>query len=105
MADITPGREKMLGIVIAAGASNGKGSASKAVDALIAASGGHDHIVHVRNRVWTVQHPITERFHGDLFECRYIDLIQIAWGQGAFSDGTYNRVWLDRGVLMWEELP
>lgn len=104
MTNSTPGREKMLSIVIAAGASNGKGSASRAVDALIEASGGRDHIVQVRNRVWTVQHPLDERFHGDLFECRYIDLIQIAWGQGAFRDGTFNRVWLDRGVLMWEEV-
>jgi hypothetical protein len=76
------------------------------VEALIADSGGHDHIVRVRNRVWTIQHPIDERFEVDplmLFECRFVDLIQIAWGQGAFGEG-YHRVWIDSGVLMWEDV-
>jgi hypothetical protein len=76
------------------------------VNALIAAGGGPDHIVRIRNRVWTIQHPIDERFGNQaLFDCRYNDLVQIAWSQGAFNDGTSHRVWIDRGALMWEEIP
>lgn len=80
-----------------------KAAAKVVVEALIAEAGGPDHIAQIRNRVMNVQHPIDERFVGHPFDCRYIDLMQIAWGQGAFSEGKH-RVWLDRGVLMWEEI-
>jgi hypothetical protein len=74
--------------------------------ALTAASGGPDHILRVKNGVWTLQHPLDERF-GDnpISDCRYVDLVQIAVGQGAFGRNGNHRVWIDRGVLMWEELP
>jgi hypothetical protein len=73
------------------------------VEALIAESGGRDHIVRIKNRVMVVQHPLDERFSDDLFNCRFIHLIDIAWSQGAFGEG-YHRVWLDSGVLEWEDV-
>jgi len=67
------------------------------------AAGGPDHIVHSKGAAWTIQHPLSERFEGQLFNCPYVALIQTAAMQGAFGDGTH-RVWLDRNALQWEEV-
>ncbi len=76
--------------------------------ALTEATGGPDHTVVADARgVWTMRHPIHERFEGDadgLFDCRYNTLVQVAAEQGAFSPGTRHRVEIDRGVLVWEEI-
>ncbi|WQY99779.1 hypothetical protein [Microbacterium phage MO526] len=76
--------------------------------ALIAASGGAEHLVRVRGSAWTLQHPLPERFeeHGNgasLMDCRFTPLVNAAMEQGAMFDGTH-RVWIDRGVLQWEEI-
>lgn len=76
--------------------------------ALADATGGPDHLVRVKGSAWTIQHPLAERFEergtGDsLLDCRYNALISAAMEQGAMFDGTH-RVWLDRGVLQWEEI-
>ena len=66
--------------------------------ALIDASGGEHHLVRITGYAWTLQHPITERFTGTLFDCPYASLVE----QAPFeADGTY-RVWLDRQALRWE---
>lgn len=83
-------------------------TANGIADALTRATGGPDHIVRVNGGGWTVQHPLAERFEpeGDgrsLLDCRFTRLVAIAAGQGAFGNGTH-RVWLDRGVLQWEEV-
>lgn len=75
---------------------------------LTEATGGEHHTVVADARgVWTMRHPIHERFEGDadgLFDCRYNALVQVAAEQGAFSPGTRHRVEIDRGVLVWEEI-
>lgn len=86
--------------------------AHQIVGALIAASGGPDHIIHVGDRHddFTMQHPITERFNMDprdkahLFRCNVFQLARIAAAQGAFDRGQRYKVWVERGVLMTEEL-
>jgi len=74
--------------------------------ALEAASGGPDHIVHVKADAWTIQHPLSERFEADpnlgatLFACRFTTLVAATNFE---EDGTF-RVWLDRQALLWEEV-
>lgn len=77
--------------------------AYKAMLAVVEASGGPDHIVRADKHGFTVHHPITERFEGTLFECPMFPLIKVAAEGGAFFLGEH-RVWLDRGVLQWEEI-
>lgn len=86
------------------------GPSGDVVAALIRASGGPDHIVHMQGRDnFTMQHPITERFaqpgvDAHLFHCNVFQLARIAAAQGAFSRTGRYRVWVDRGVLETEEL-
>ncbi|AWY05425.1 hypothetical protein HOT42_gp76 [Microbacterium phage Metamorphoo] len=75
---------------------------------LVEQQGGEGHLVRVRARGWVMQHPLTERFeepgHGtSLMDCRFNQLVAAAMSQGAMFDGVH-RVWIDRGVLMWEEV-
>ncbi|QHB37067.1 hypothetical protein QDA00_gp36 [Microbacterium phage Matzah] len=78
-------------------------------DMLVEATGGAEHLVRVKGRQWTIQHPLPERFepegHGvSLLDCRYTRLVDVAMAQGAMFDGLH-RVWLDpTGVLRWEEI-
>jgi hypothetical protein len=71
--------------------------------ALEAASGGPDHIVHVKGSEWVIQHPLDERFESGaasgLFNCEITQLVAAAYR----VDGTF-RVWLDRQTLLWEEV-
>lgn len=76
--------------------------------ALTAATGGIEHLVRVTGRDWVMQHPLPERFEepGDgasLMDCRFNRLVDVAMSQRAMSEGTH-RVWIDRGVLQWEEV-
>lgn len=71
-------------------------------------SGTGEHVVRVKGRQWTLQHPFVERFeeHGNgtsLMDCRFGPLVTVAMEQGAMFDGEH-RVWIDRGVLQWEEI-
>lgn len=75
---------------------------------LTEATGGADHLVRVRGSAWTLQHPLPERFEDrgngtSLMDCRFTPLVNAAMEQGAMFDGTH-RVWIDRGVLQWEEI-
>ncbi len=47
-----------------------------ALDALVAATGGSAHVVRFHADGYTLQHPITERLDGTLFDCRLDQLIQ-----------------------------
>ncbi|QGJ88927.1 hypothetical protein PBI_TEAMOCIL_76 [Microbacterium phage Teamocil] len=75
--------------------------------ALVQAEGGESHYVSVERSSWTIQHPLPERFEPDgpesLMECRFNALISAAMAGGAMFDGLH-RVWIDRGVLQWEEV-
>lgn len=79
--------------------------------ALVKASGDRgdgEHVVRVKGNQWTLQHPFAERFeeHGNgtsLMDCRFGPLVTTAMEQGAMFDGEH-RVWIDRGVLQWEEI-
>ncbi|MFD6699723.1 MULTISPECIES: DUF6085 family protein [unclassified Microbacterium] len=44
-------------------------AATVAIAALIDLTGGPDHIVVSDGETWTLQHPLTERLTGDLFDC------------------------------------
>lgn len=44
--------------------------------ALVAATGGTKHVVRFERDRYTLQHPITERLDGSLFDCRLDQLIQ-----------------------------
>jgi hypothetical protein len=68
--------------------------------AIVDAAGGPHHIVHIKGYAWTIQHPITERFEGSLFNCRFTGLV----ADSPFEeDGTYQ-VWQDGPSLRWEPL-
>ncbi|QDP43608.1 hypothetical protein QDA09_gp71 [Microbacterium phage Tyrumbra] len=75
---------------------------------LVEQQGGEGHLVRVQGRGWVMQHPLTERFeepgHGtSLMDCQFNPLVSAAMAGGAMFDGVH-RVWIDRGVLMWEEV-
>lgn len=44
-------------------------AAAVAIAALIDLTGGPDHIVQANGETFTLQHPLTERLTGDLFDC------------------------------------
>lgn len=101
-------RSNMLGA--SAFADSIRSEVADSVEAALAeATGGVDHLVRVRGGVWVIQHPLAERFEpeGDgrsLLDCRFTRLVAIAAEQGAFGRNGLHRVWLDRGVLLWEEV-
>lgn len=80
--------------------------AEQIADAIITHTGGSEHIVHSEGAKghWTMQHPITERFHGDLFECPMVDRAQQLAAQGAFDKGAHRLYVGEYGIVMWEEL-
>ena len=76
--------------------------------AILNATGGPDHLIHLKGTAWTIQHPISERFEDGglkLFNCQFTLLAQNGIpvirreGSGKF------RLWLDRNSLMWEKQP
>lgn len=69
------------------------------LDALADATGGDVHTVRFFVHDFTLQHPITERLNGSLFECRMHALLAALNGPPALGD---HRVWIDRGALRWE---
>jgi hypothetical protein len=72
--------------------------------AILDAAGGPDHLVSLKGSAWTCQHPLTERFEGDLFDCKMTTLISLAvWDMRKEGDGQY-RVKLDRNALTWVKL-
>lgn len=70
-------------------------------DAVIKACGGTDHVLRTDHGIWTLQHPVTERIAGTLFDCPIPALVGVAYDQGDIGGGEY-KVWLDRGALCWE---
>jgi len=72
-------------------------------NAVIEACGGTDHYVRVTDSGWTLQHPITERLEGRLFDCTMQQLVHIAASSGDLPIGV-SKVWLDRKALQWEEV-
>jgi len=76
--------------------------AHRALDALVAATGGPDHVVRVdEDGHVTVQHPLGERLDGSLFECGVLSEV-LRWDP--LPPGDY-RVWRDRfGFLRPEQI-
>lgn len=64
-------------------------AAEVALATLIEWSGGPDHIVHVEDGEFTVQHPITERFAGELFGCEVHGLVA---ARPTLARGTFRAV-------------
>lgn len=50
------------------------------IDALVAMTGGEDHIVKVTEDGWVLKHPLTERLNGDLFDCNLAAVIETLEG-------------------------
>ncbi|MEI3845240.1 MULTISPECIES: DUF6085 family protein [unclassified Microbacterium] len=71
-------------------------AAAVAIAVLVDLTGGHDHIVQADGETFTLQHPLTERLTGDLFECEVYD--HIAAGE-PLEDGRY-RVVMDEGRVL-----
>lgn len=66
---------------------------------LLIESGGDEHVVRIFDGMYTVQHPLGERFEGDLFECRIADAVGMF--MAGEDDGRY-RVRQNGDVLEWE---
>lgn len=82
--------------------------ASGVESVLTEATGGPEHLVRVNRGGWTIQHPLPERFEPEgtgtaLLDCKFNALVSAAMAGGAMFEGTH-RVWIDRGVLQWEEV-
>jgi len=72
--------------------------------ALIAKSGGPDHIVSIEGGKYTIQHPLGERFAGELFSCEMTTRVGWEMSDIADEDGRY-RVWSDSdGDLRFEAI-
>lgn len=70
-------------------------------NALIEVCGGTEHYVRLTEYGdWTLQHPITERLQGALFDCKFPQLIEPIWRD--LPPDQMVRVWLDRNALLWE---
>jgi hypothetical protein len=108
-AEKDPGREKMIGAVVTAMSNYGPiidvPLAEKIVDQLIEEDGTQDHTVVVDETGWTMRHPITERFAGDLFTCPFVATAARLAAQGAFDKGTHRVFVGDFGIIMWEAVP
>lgn len=105
-----PGREKMIEVVkrVMDNSPSYYESilAEKIVDTLIEADGGADHVVvsDGPKGTWTMRHPLTERFGGDLFECPFASHASQLAAQGAFDSGAHRLYVGDFGIVMWEEV-
>jgi hypothetical protein len=73
-------------------------------DALLEALGGDQHLLKLEvsgdYREWTIQHPVSERIDGALFECAFT-VAGSTLVQEIPESGTY-RLWKDRSALLWE---
>lgn len=67
-------------------------AAAVAIAALVDLTGGPDHIVQADGETFTMQHPLTERLTGDLFDCEVH--AHIAAGE-PLEKGRYKAVWSD----------
>lgn len=67
--------------------------------AIVAASGGPDHIVTISGWVYTLQHPIAERFEGVLANCPMTGAVAAEMEDE--PEGQY-RAWMEDGELKWE---
>lgn len=105
-----PGREKMIELIVAAMDKRGPmidvPLAEQIVDALIENDGGTEHIVvsDGATQSWTMRHPLTERFAGDLFECPFARQASMLAAQGAFDKGAHRLYVGDYGIVMYEEV-
>lgn len=108
-AEKDPGREKMIEVVVQAMSDNGPmidvPLAVDIVDRLIEDGGGPEHIVVTDGRNWTMRHPLTERFAGDLFTCPFNETAHRLASQGAFDKGTHRLFVGEFGIIQWEEVP
>jgi hypothetical protein len=102
---VTQGYDAMLAIVTKSlGLAGGAPVAERITRTLIDESGGEFHYVQEVKGILTMQHPITERFSPtDLWDCTHLRHAEIAAAGGAFRTGKH-KIWLDRGVLQWEEV-
>lgn len=56
--------------------------------AVIEACGGTDHLLEIKpSGDWTVQHPITERLDGTLFDCEWTGITGVLVFHRRFGDG------------------
>jgi hypothetical protein len=103
-----PGKEEMIGLIVTEMSKHGPmidvPLAEKIADSLIEAAGGTEHIVISDGKQWTMKHPLTERFNGDLFECPMIERAGQLAAQGAFDKGAHRLYVGEYGIVMWEEL-
>lgn len=71
--------------------------------AIVEASGGPTHVLHVSDGEWVLRHPLEERFEGDLFSCPINSLINEALERWTWIDRDEDAdiyVWLEEdGIL------
>jgi hypothetical protein len=103
-----PGKEEMIGLIVTEMSNHGPmidvPLAEKIADALIEKAGGLDHIVIADGKHWSMKHPITERFNGDLFDCPMNERASLLAAQGAFDTGAHRLYVGEYGIVMWEEV-
>lgn len=75
--------------------------AEKIIDALIAEDGTAEHVVVSDGTGWTMRHPITERFAGDLFTCPFNETAARLASQGAFDKGAHRLFVGEFGIIEW----
>lgn len=113
-------KDNLKGLITAALAVNTEGvsvakRAGVVAEALIAASGGPDHLVRVENEDWrvTVQHPLIERFGDEedhtLFECeegeQIMNHLERAFYTGTeLADGLYRARYHKRSGIYLEKV-
>jgi len=90
------GRERML--------------AANMLDALEYLTGGPDHYVRIREDDWIVQHPMSERLEGTLFDCPVanvmlnVDAAIPFWVNMPEDDGVYRILISDNGAVLYERV-
>jgi hypothetical protein len=103
-----PGKEEMIGLIVTEMSNRGPmidvPLAESIADALIEKAGGTDHLVIADGKHWTMKHPLTERFHDDLFECPMTERAAQLAAQGAFDTGAHRLYVGEYGIVMWEEV-
>jgi hypothetical protein len=72
-----------------------------ALDALVEATGGTEHIARFTATDFTLQHPLTERLDGTLFDCPVHAVIANLMRPPAIGDFTVTLV---GGELAWQEV-
>lgn len=72
-------------------------------NAVIDALGGVHHIMKITRDGWMLQHPITERLEGTLFDCTLPGVVKTAYEEGQIPNGTCE-IWIEEDVLRWREI-